>query len=494
MDRLACVDIPKLPIQLLLDRYPQWKGLPAVVVAQERPQGEILWVSPEAEELGITPGMRYAQALNLVPNLRAAHIPDEDINSELDQITRLLLLFSPEVEMSDVLGVFWLGVRGLSRLFPSPRIWAQKLQKAIFSRGRRASVVVGFSRFRTYAIARVTEGIKVLDTPREEQREFSLVPIRAIYAAPDFIDLMEKLGVKTIGEFVRLPLPCVEQRFGEEVARFHQLASGEFHDPLQPQVPEEPVESVVYLDPPMADSSSLLFTVKRHLHPLLSRMAKQGRAVAELEIRWSMGKGEERTDRIKPARPTLDEALLVDLVRLKLEATPLPHPVEEMGLKPLGVRGEPQQLRLFVENPKRDLLAGERALARLRTELGEEAVVRARIVEGHLPEARFLWESMIHLPVASPTPTKSNPTLVRRVYTKPQCLGIRPRHEPDGWIVRDLQCGPVTRIWGPYVISGGWWRREIHRSYYFLETLRGDILWVYYDEVRKRWFLQGQVE
>lgn len=494
MDRLACVDIPKLPLHLLLDRYPQWKGLPTVVVAQEKPQGEILWVSPEAEKLGIIPGMRYAQALNLVPHLRAGHIQDKEINSELKRLTQLLLCFSPEVEVSDVTGVFWLGGKGLSHLFPSPRSWAQKLQKAIFSRGRRASIVVGFSRFRTYAIAQITKGIKVLDNPEDEKREFSLVPIHALYGAPKFTDLMEKLGVKTIGEFLRLPFQCVEQRFGEEVARLHRLASGEFHDPLIPEFPDEPVESTVHLDPPMSDSNSLLFMVKRHIHPILSRMAKQGKTLAELEIRWSMGKGQERTDRIRPARPTLDEALLVDLVRLKLEVDPLLHPVEEMGLKPIGVRGEPLQLRLFVGNPRRDLLAGERALARVRTELGEEAVVRAHLGEGHLPEARFFWEAMVHLPVPNPKPPKAELTLIRRLYTRPQCLGMRPRHEPDGWIVRDLKCGPVTRVWGPYVISGGWWRRQIHRSYYFLETLRGDILWVYYDEIRRRWFLHGQVE
>ena len=34
----------------------------------------------------------------------------------------------------------------------------------------------------------------------------------------------------------------------------------------------------------------------------------------------------------------------------------------------------------------------------------------------------------------------------------------------------------------------------IHREYYFVRARRGDVLWIYYDRQRQRWFLQGQVE
>jgi protein ImuB len=52
----------------------------------------------------------------------------------------------------------------------------------------------------------------------------------------------------------------------------------------------------------------------------------------------------------------------------------------------------------------------------------------------------------------------------------------------------------VDKLTGPYIFSGGWWNREIHREYYFAETRRGDLLWLYFDRVRRRWFLQGAIE
>jgi protein ImuB len=89
----------------------------------------------------------------------------------------------------------------------------------------------------------------------------------------------------------------------------------------------------------------------------------------------------------------------------------------------------------------------------------------------------------------------SSQTLVRRITEKPIMLAGGPynRHE-DGWLLLGPKHGSIDKLIGPYVYSGGWWNREIQRDYYFAETRRGDLLWVYYDRVRRRWFLQGSIE
>ena len=54
--------------------------------------------------------------------------------------------------------------------------------------------------------------------------------------------------------------------------------------------------------------------------------------------------------------------------------------------------------------------------------------------------------------------------------------------------------GPALRVQGPYVISGGWWAGAQQREYYFAESGRGELLWVYHDRRRERWYQQGRVE
>jgi protein ImuB len=444
--------------------------------------------------------MRYAQGLNLATALRAGEISAAEIDAEVGRVAGLLRGFSPEVEVSTrTPGLFWLNAKGLSRLFPSLTAWARQIHGALARGGRRASVVVGFRRFALCAVARSCEGVQLLATPREEAEALGRVPLACLGLAPQLRDDLDRLGVRTVGAFLRLPRDGVRRRFGGEAARLHALAAGAAHDPLIPTPAEEPVACAVPLEAPDGDGVRLLFLIRRHLHPLLGRLAGQGEALRELEIRFLLERMDPRTDRVRPADPTLEEALILDLVRLRLEAAPLPAPVTEMGLTARGAPARREQLRLFRETPKRDLAAADRALARLRAELGDEAVVRARLTEGHLPEARFAWEPLVHM--ARPQPrTGGRLAMVRRLHARPISLGMRPRHEPDGWLVRDLRCGPVVRTWGPYVISGGWWRTgerggaPLHRRYYFLETLRGDLLWVYYDGPRRRWFLQGRVE
>ncbi len=517
MDRLACVDLPDLPMELLLASVPSWAGLPAAVVARDKPQAEILWVSPEARRAGVRPGMRYAQGLSLVADLRASVVSHSEIEAEVADLVRLLHAFSPYVEVSsEEHGVFWLDASGLSPLFPSLWDWARAIWGAMGGRGRRATVVVGFRRFAVYAVARAREGVHVLATPEEEKAALHGVELARLRMDPDLYETLARLGIRTLGDFLRLPSQEVSRRLGEAAHRLHAMASGRIHDPFVPTPSKEPVACVIQIDEPEGDSVRLLFLVRRHLHRLLWQLSQRGEALRELEIRFGMepqgspgervrrhgegpglapsqGGSVSRTDRIRPADPTLDERLMMELVRLRLEAAPLPAPAVEMGLTAFGAPADRRQLQIFSERPRRDLAAADRALARLRAELGDEAVVRARLTEGHLPEARFSWEPLGHLSEPRPRPNP-RPVLVRRLYTPPISLGARPRHEPDGWIVRDLRCGPVVRMWGPYTVSGGWWRTEVHRSYYFLETMRGDILWVYYDGPRRRWFLHGQVE
>jgi hypothetical protein len=52
----------------------------------------------------------------------------------------------------------------------------------------------------------------------------------------------------------------------------------------------------------------------------------------------------------------------------------------------------------------------------------------------------------------------------------------------------------LRNLQGPYAVSGGWWAREQHRDYYFAESVRGELLWVYHDRRRGRWYQQGRVE
>jgi protein ImuB len=500
VDRLACVDLPAFPLQLLLRRHPEWKQQPVVVVDEDRPGGVILWANERARSSRILPGHRYASGLALDGALRAGEVSSVEIQAGMDEVATLLRTFSPEVDpCSGEAGVFWADVHGLERLYPSLESWGRRVQRALSATGLFSAVVVGFTRFGTYAVAReVRRGVTCFDRADDEREAARRVKLERLDLEPALRDMLARLGVTTLGAFLRLPPGGLLERFGNEAHRLHRLASGERWDPLQPRQAPEPIERSVFLDDAERNSERLLFTIKRLLTPLLAQLARNHAALATLFVELTFERsGNKRLDAIRPSEPTLDGLAILRLVHLRLEAAPPEAAVKEVLISAEDVRATREQLSLFDQRPRRDLRAANEAFARLRAEFGNDAVVRAELREGHLPEARYDWlplDAAVFPTLATHLRTSLR-TLVRRVRDKPLMLPVQDNHvRDDGWLLRGLESGPVTKIVGPFIVSGGWWASEVHREYHFAETRRGECLWVYFDRRRRRWFLHGQVE
>ena len=523
--RLACVDLPAFPLQLLLRRHPDWAGYPAAVVAEDKPQGLILWVNEKARRLGVLPGLRYAAAFSLASTLRAGEIAPAEGKKAVDDLVRRLMRFTPEVEPSaQEPGVFWLNGAGLQHLYASPKKWAHAIHQDLRAQGFSSNLAVGFTRFSSYAVAKAKQEITIFRDPAEEQSAARDVPLNRLNIEPQFRDALFKLGIKTVDGLLTLPPGGLRERFGKEAHRLYRMAAGDLWTPLEPRAPEEPARQKYLLDDAEDDTTRLLFLIKQLLHPLLTTLAARHQALVALWLSLLIDHGAWLKEALRPAAPTLDAAQILDLVRLRMESLQLAAGVIEVELRAESCAATAEQLRLFAEKPIRDLDAADRALARLRAEFGEEAVVYARLTDGHLPEARFTWEPLtqIKLPKNVLNPSTefilstaeglgpgsaerlndlnglnlSTPNmLVRRVFAKPIRLAGGPYHShEDGWLILGPKHGTIDKLNGPYVFSGGWWNREIQREYYFAETRQGDLLWLYYDRVRRRWFWQGGVE
>lgn len=626
MDRTACVDIPALPLQLLLRAHPEWMAAargacaavagesseapiggrsgersggeprcpsgtgpgtrpgespragasesapgpateadavsaptselpPVAVVDEDRPQGVVLWIGEAAFRRGVRTGMRYATALSLAPGLRAGVVPPDEIEAGRAAIVEILFRFTPGIEPCDTdPGVFHLDASGLARLLGPPDVWAAALRDALLAAGFRSRIAVGFTRFGVRAAAKTVpsdavrdavrdgtressgdtshdgdrgaamRGIVVFASPEEERRAAERTPLARLGIEPSLRDMLGKLGVFTAGEFLALPAEGILRRFGKEALALRRFAEGGPGTPLARTIPPDPLTESVVLEHAESDAERLVFIAKRLLDPLVGRAAARGLAITGVVLGCSLERHPALREELRAAAPTLDAAQIMDLVRLRLASLRLPSAVTEMFLTATGSAASVEQLRLFAERatPGRDLRAAERAFARLRAEFGDDVVVTARLRDGHLPEASFVWEPATRaaLPkvrsgaprfpgiAAVPASGASGASgavlpLVRRVFTRPLPLSPRPHHEPvsdarNEWLVRGPEDGTVVRLSGPYVVAGGWWAgtpgSEVRREYAFAETSRGHVLWIYSDPRRKRWFLAGRVE
>jgi len=517
--RLACIHVPALPLQLLVRRHPEWMERPVAVVDEDKPQGKVLWVNEAAYRSRVLPGTRYAAGLSLCSRLCAGEVHEQEIDQGVRRLLELLWRFSPEVEPSaDEPGVFWLNAAGLGRIEYSLTGWARRLRAELERDGFLSRVAVGYRRFATYAAARVTRDITVFDSADAEHRASLGVRLDRLHIDPRLRESLAKLGIYTVQQFIELPPDGLGKRFGAEAVDLYKEASDRERRPLVPVPPPVPVQTLAEFEYPESDANRLLFYMKKLLPPLLEQLATWHQGLTELVIEMALDNGMRMVKNVRPADATLDTAVVLDLVRLRLGSADLSAGVVEMTVTAHGKRVGAGQLSLFWNQPKRDIAAADRALARVRAEFGRDAVVWAKPRDAHLPEASFTWEPLTKTklprqgdeagPASGGSPAlpaedggrradiigRFVRPLVRRMFDKAVQLPARARHEPDGWLIRGLEQGPAVRLRGPYVVSGGWWVREVHREYYFVETQRGDVLWIYYDRQRRNWMLQGQID
>jgi protein ImuB len=353
---------------------------------------------------------------------------------------------------------------------------------------------VGFTRFGTYSVTRLRHGITVFASRADEDAAARKTPLRRLDLDPASRDQLAALEIHTVGDLLKHKGGSLRRRFGDSVWKLRTFAEEDLFSTLQALPHEAPFERSIEFETPEKDATRLLFFIKRELDSLLAELAMRSFALSEIHFFLRLDRRQKYEETLKPATPTLDSAQLIGLIRLRLETLRLKAGVTDLRLVAGVVRATTEQLKLF-KTTGRDLEAASRAFARLRAEFGEDVVVRATLKDGHLPAARFTWEKLTKLDDAPARWREVHPRpLVRRLWTTPIELPARQRGEPDGWLLRGIEHGRVEKLHGPYLLAGGWWQREVQRKYYFAETNRGEIFWIYYDTKRRRFYLEGAVE
>ncbi len=477
VDRLACVDLYPLPLQLLLRRHPEWRRGPVAVVAAEASHGRILWLNRAARRAGVAAGQRYGEAAGRTPQLHAGVVGEGEVARVKTALTRRFHRLTPEVEAGEGGHTFWLGGRGITPLYASPTAWGEAIAAAMVRLGLVAAVAIGFDRFATLAIARTHPGLTLHPSPTAERAAVASLPLARLGLPEQAVGRLAKLRVHTVADLLALPEAGVAERFGPEVARLHGLARGDRPTPLQPAAERLPVAASVPFDEPVADTGRLVAVVSRLLEPLLARLADRGEAAAALHLALRLDTGEQCHHRLRPAAPARDAAPLAALVRLRLAGRPVAAGVVEVGVRLEGVVAAPTQATLLPPHPHHDREAAAEALARIAAELGDRVVGRFVLHDRHLPERRFTLEPLAALPAPRP-PAGATPHLVRRIARHPQAVLPPPPHQ---------------RLAGPFRIATGWWTTEMVRDYWFARGPGDALVWLYRDCRTGRWYRQGEV-
>ena len=321
----------------------------------------------------------------------------EPVAAALEQLTPLSEALRP--------GLHAFGARGPSRYFGGEHALAELVVKAVADAvpsASRAGVGVADGLFAAglAAQAATTSSTAVLVVPPQQGRPFlaglpltlladPISPLSSEDGSEALLDVLWRLGIRTLGDLAALGETEVLGRFGWPGLLAHRLAGGLDDRPLQvhPAADSSAVEAEI--DPPADRIETVAFMARALAVDMVDRLARNGLDCVSIGIEAHSDSGHASRRRWRHEL-RFSVAGIVDRVRWQLEgwyrSPERPTgPVTLIRITPCVVSpADGRQLGMWGERNEADERAA-RALARVQGLLGAEAVTVPRLSGGRRP-------------------------------------------------------------------------------------------------------------
>ena len=370
---------------------PELRGKPLVVGAPPESHGVVAAASYEARRFGVRSAMPMARALALCPHcvrVPARHGRYVDVSK---RVLGILRRFTPAVEQVSI-DEAYLDVTGSARLFGDAEGIARRIKRAVRPElGLTASVGVATNRL----VAKVASDLEKPDglvtvAPGTEAGFLAPMRIEKLPGiGPSTAKALHELGVATLGELATYPAAALEERFGVTGAHFVARARGEDETPIGGG-PEgkAPARKSISAETTFAEFTADKDEIERELLSLSERVAGRARS-AQVEGRTVTLKLRDDLFATRTRAETLPRA--TNLGREVFEAARALYAARPVGagrkVRLLGVAlsklEEPGggQLDLLVDESREREKRLESVVDEIRDKLGDDAVVRGRLVK-----------------------------------------------------------------------------------------------------------------
>ncbi|MGE5345532.1 MAG: DNA polymerase Y family protein [Acidithiobacillales bacterium] len=543
--RLACLTVPMFPLAARLRSEPELAGTAAAVFAGNGNAARLVAATRPARKAGLTPGMTLPQARALLPKLVARGRDEASERAAEEALLDAADRISPGIEDAGE-GVIYVDidhVRGdaarrtppcpigddrgdaARRTPPSPpetlesrfleceKDAGRALIAAAKREGLPARCGIASSKLAAHVAASLA-GSPVVVPEGGEAAFLAPLPLSRLSPEVDLAGTLLRWGLRTVGDFAKLPASEIAGRLGETGRALHDVARGLDPRPFVPRRPPPGFTEGMSLEWPVVTLPPFLGMAEAALERLVRRLSDHASGCVKLDLTLRLDPdGHDARSLALPA-PTRDVKTLLSLIRLSLESKPPGAPV--CGFSFTAHPDAPRLGQLTLFGPAEispDRLAT--AMARLFALLGEGRAGSPRTVDGHRPERFALvpWAPPPP-PLERRPPREGRGLLAVRVLRPalplevlvgegghgadggppPRPLSLRTladRAQEAAKGMPDLQ-GSIRVASGPWHLEEGWWTGErAARDYWDVELSTGSLCRIYRDTASGDWFADG---
>jgi protein ImuB len=524
---------------------------PLVLVAPGKGGPRLVTLNRAARQSGLAAGDLLSNARSKVLDLlvRAAD-PAADA-AALNQLAlwamRYAPLAAPWDEASGADGLF-IDVTGAAHLFGGEAALLADLDRRLSAFGLPPRLAIAGTPGAAWALARHARVPGTILAPDAEAEALRPLPLAALRLPETTLSLLQRLGLRRIGDVIHQPRAPLAARFEALLERLDQ-ALGRIPEPLTPAAPSPAYRARAAFAEPILSHEHVLEAATRLLHSLVTDLAHAAAGARVLRLMLFRVDGQVQSVEIGLAAPSRDPRHIARLIALRLNRV--------AGGLDADFGFEAAALHVLVAEPLADRQTGlsmneaapppealPQLIDRLQQRLGSTAVRQLHPHQSHIPE-RACNPSPVELkrraspnvpsplvgegqgggdcktsevgvpPTPNPSPQGGGESAQRlwRSSTPPapRPLLLLPRPEPAE-VVALIPEGPprqfrwrgvrhqVAHTQGPERIAPEWWLASAgdaaERDYYTVEDSAGRRFWLYRagrygSTVPPQWFIHG---
>ena len=458
------------------------------VVEEQQGIHRVLLADEKAQAAGILPGQSANAALALLSTLRLEErsvvreqLAIESLAIWLEQFTSIVCMATPDVLLLEIAGSL--------RLYGGLQSLRQQIAAGLKEQGFDALLAIAPTPLGSTWLARAGRRACIRDTGNLATALRSL-PLACLDWPVSLCETLFGMGVRNIGDCMRLPRDGFARRFG--VRRLLELdrALGRLPDPRTAWRTPEKFCVDYDMTEEQSDSELLLILCRELLQSLEQFLLVRQLGTQQLHFSFFHLKEAATTLSLGCAEADRSVKHWFDLLRMRFERLTLPEPVMAIQLR----AGRTQAVQAMTSRLAFHGIAGrsERQYSitqlaeRIAARIGTQLVSRVTTVDEHRPQSA--WRLQDSLDKQAVTALSVDKQGVRRplwMLPEPALLSA----EQD----MPLHQGRLTLLDGPERLETGWWDEDgIARDYYTAVNPGGVHLWVFRNRSHQaKWYLHG---
>jgi protein ImuB len=496
-----------------------------------------------AAAAGVRRNMTLAHARALLAE-NAVHVEPFDEARDRKALAALAawaMRFSPIVapDPSPTPDGLFIDITGCQRLFHGERRLVNVIANTVQWLGFHARIASAQTYGCAWAVARFGERERTVIPPGMEREALAPLPIEALRLDEDVVDALREVGIECIGHVLELPRLELVTRFGSDLLRRLDQATGEADETIEPIRPRQKPHVERLFNGPVKQLEAILLTVRQLIGELAEELQQLESGARTLDLELERSDAPPVRETIELSRPNRNGRHLWSLLRPWVEAINLGFGIERIALTATRIgrlrHTQPSSWRDGAQGDDDDAPVDESLgefVDTLAGRLGPQCTVRIRPVESHIPERAFRPQPVLGHGacggVAAAAVTASERPSILLPRPEPIDVMAAAPDGPPSWLRWRGVGRRIVAGFGPERIAGEWWEEEEHargpedahrhnggnngapsreapsriasplaaclaaRDYFKVQDEAGRWMWVCRDLASSRWFVHGQ--